>query len=632
MGSGSVPPPWPEEEPPSDTELVSRTRAGDTSAYDELYRRHAGAVHRHARRCSRDADAANDLTEDVFAHMLRAVRDGGGPDTSVRIHLLSTVRRVGAVWGRTTDWERLNGDFAVFAVTAESSGSSGPSAAPDSPGSGDAFDCDADVRAMWQAERSTVVRAFRSLPGRWQVLLWHTAVEGESPREVAPLLGLTTDATAALVRRSREGLWQAFLQAHVTRSRAVGGDCARYTDRLETYTRGPLRARPGRGLRRHLERCADCRAVSLGIRGVSERLRVLLPVAVMGWGTATRSTDVVGAGAYAVGAGAAAGAIGSRTTARADGAAGSGTTVFEGMGATAKAGVTAGVMAASVATALTLALIGDSQRAWGPQPEAGTPPATASAPEAARANAAARGSEPQAMTPEVRRDQPDPLGERGRTERTDEVDDAADGAGSSSARPPASPSASARTPDEASGSPSAPGSVSDSAPDAVPPLPGATSKPAPKDSAPPQPAPTVHLLSQMSRSSSGEADRPTIRSRGSSWLWQRSQVRIDGRDRGHGVTVNAQSSVTIVLDRTCTAYDALVGVDDLTVGPGAVRFSVYGDGERLWRSGVIRRGDAPVPVQVPLSGRETLQLVVEPHSLLDVAALADWAQARISCR
>ncbi len=114
-------------------------------------------------------------------------------------------------------------------------------------------------------------------------------------------------------------------------------------------------------------------------------------------------------------------------------------------------------------------------------------------------------------------------------------------------------------------------------------------------------------------------------------MWPRSGLRIGGRDRGHGVTVRARSTLTVGLGRSCTAFDALVGVDDLTAVPAAVRFSVYGDGVLLWRSDVVRRGDAPVPVHVSLSGRETLRLVVEPRTALDAVALAGWAQARITC-
>ncbi|WP_344327388.1 NPCBM/NEW2 domain-containing protein [Streptomyces macrosporus] len=618
-----------EERPPGDTELISRMRGGDTRAYEELYRRHADAVLRYVRHCCRDEATANDLTDEVFARTLLAVRGGAGPDTAVRVHLLGAVRQVAAAWGRTAGWEQLAEGFAVFAVAADSSGS------------GDSFESDADVRAMRKAERSTVVRAFRGLPERWQVVLWHTVVEGESPREVAPSLGLTADATAMLAYRAKEGLRQAYLQAHVDRSRTAAGDCARHVDRLGTYARGALRARMDRGLRRHLERCVDCRSAALGTRDVCERLRLLLPVAVVGWGAGVYSGGAAGAAEAAVdgvadtvvgtsvgvslgtslGIGVAApsavpvegsaGVMGAVGPVGTDGAAGGGATVFEGLGATAKAGVTAGVMAAAVATALTLALVADGQRSRGPQPE--SRPSTASVPGAPGGEAAdskAGGSEPLTVMPSQ--------SAGGSTDRT-------------LVRPPGTEPA----PAPESGSPSAPGSGPNSVPGPGPSLPGSTSPtggtPAPTPPASPAPtASTVHRLDRLPRDSSG-ADRPTVRGGESDRMWQRSDLRVGGRNQGPGVTVAARSTLTIDLDRSCTAFDALVGVDDLTVVPAAVRFSVYGDGVRLWRSGVVRRGDAPVPVHVSLSGRGTLRLVVEPRTPLDAVALADWAQARITC-
>src|SRR5207244_9381972 len=107
-----------------------------------------------------------------------------------------------------------------------------------------------------EAEQTMAVQAFRSLPERYQTVLWHTTVEDESPSEVAPLLGLTANATAVLAHRAREGLKQAYLQAHVSQSLTSGGDCARYADRLGAYARGGLRMRAERGLRKHLEECA----------------------------------------------------------------------------------------------------------------------------------------------------------------------------------------------------------------------------------------------------------------------------------------------------------------------------------------------------------------------------------------
>ncbi|MFE0464766.1 NPCBM/NEW2 domain-containing protein [Kitasatospora sp. NPDC058965] len=127
---------------------------------------------------------------------------------------------------------------------------------------------------------------------------------------------------------------------------------------------------------------------------------------------------------------------------------------------------------------------------------------------------------------------------------------------------------------------------------------------------------------------------PSIDRRDSDWLLlQRTGLWIAGTRYDRGLTVHTPSSVTIDLNRSCQAYDGLVGVDDTTLTPGAVRFSVLDqDDRRLWRSGPVRPGDAPVPVHVPLTGATRITLVVDPVTdYWSAGALADWANARFSC-
>ncbi|MFH7600290.1 sigma-70 family RNA polymerase sigma factor, partial [Streptomyces racemochromogenes] len=304
------------ELPPSDADLVARMRGGDDGAYEELFRRHAEAVRRYARTCCRDAHTADDLTAEVFTRTLQAVRGGAGPDQSVRAYLLTTVRRVAAAWARTTRREHLVEDFAVFAEQAAAGAESG--GALGALSGDDTLELGADVRAMREAERSLAMQAFRSLPERWQAVLWHTTVEDSSPSAIAPLFGLSANATAVLASRAREGLKQAYLQAHVSSALSAGGDCARYADRLGAYARGGLRMRAERGLRGHLEECAKCRLAAGELKDVNAGIPALLPVAVIGWfaaGYAAKAAGVVAGGVVAAGgAGAAAAAA-----ARADG-------------------------------------------------------------------------------------------------------------------------------------------------------------------------------------------------------------------------------------------------------------------------------------------------------------------------
>ncbi|MFD5748169.1 sigma-70 family RNA polymerase sigma factor [Streptomyces sp. NPDC127033] len=608
------------EPPPSDADLIQRMRDGDDSAYEELFRRHSEPVRRYARSCCRDAHTADDLTAEVFARTLQAVRGGAGPEQAVRAYLLTTVRRVAASWTKSAKREQLVDDFAVFA--AQATRTSAVSAE-------DTLDLGADVLAMHEADRSMAMQAFRSLPERWQAVLWHTTVEEESPSEVAPLFGLTANATAVLASRAREGLKQAYLQAHVNSALTSEGDCSRYADRLGAYARGGLRMRAERGLRKHLAECAKCRLAAGELAQVNAAIPAVLPIAVIGWfaaGYSLKAAGVVAGGAVgAAGAGAAAAATGGTTGAATGGATGGtagsvagGTAggasggsagagaASEGLGAPAKAGI-AGLLVVAAA-GLVYALSGNS-----PEPDAKPrekPPVA------------------QPLVPQV----PVPSSAPADPPEPPPAPSAPAPTPAPSKKPvPAPPTPTKPTP-EPEPSPSrttpSPSPTPSPTPEpSPPPLPEPTSRPKP----PPPPAPADYQVNELGYGVLGDGSEPEVRLVGSGWLWQRSNVSIGGARHGHGVTMRASSSVTIDLNRSCSSYAALVGVDDLTLGQGSVRFSLYGDGTRLWRSPVLHGGDAALPVQVGISGRDSIRLVVEPHAPNDVVALADWARSRISC-
>ncbi|MGX1270920.1 sigma-70 family RNA polymerase sigma factor [Streptomyces phaeoluteigriseus] len=575
------------EVPPADPDLIARMRSGDDTAYEELYRRHADAVRRYARTCCRDAHTADDLTAEVFARMLQAVRRGSGPEHAVRAYLLTSVRRVAAGWTQSARREQLVDDFALFAAHASRS-----SEVSDD----DTLDLGADVLAMHEAEQSMAMQAFRSLPERWQAVLWHTEVEDESPSEVATLFGLDANGTRVLASRAREGLKQAYLQAHVSATLTSDEECARYADQLGTYARRRLRTRAERGLRKHLDECAKCRLAALQIEEVAGGIPAVVPIAVIGWfgaaGYAKAAALIAGgAGAGAAGAaGAAAAANGGTGGSSAGGAA-----VSEGLGAPVKAGIAAGVVVVAAAV-VALALVGDDGPADQPvaEPSVSAPAAPADEPVAA---------------PAPTREEPDPL-------------------------PPAVVPVAAPAPPAPSPAPARPTPTATPTPTPTPtpePAPTPAPTPTPTPTPTPPPAPKVYELSELSFDVNGDGTGPEIRLGASSWVWQRNGLSVADREYARGVTVHGDSSLTIDLNRSCAAYDAVAGVDDMTLKLGKVVFSVYADGVRLWSSGTVKGGDPGVPVHVNLAGRETVTLVVEPHNHLDTLALADWAESKFTC-
>ncbi|MDL4813345.1 sigma-70 family RNA polymerase sigma factor [Actinomadura opuntiae] len=244
-----------------DATLISRIRDGDVSAYATLYERHVDAARRLARHLTGGADAmaAEDAVQDAFTKVLGMLRRGGGPDTGFRPYLLTAVRR--SVYDRQRADRRVHRTDRI-----------------------EEFDEGAPFEdpAVAELERSMIVRAYRSLPERWQEVLWHTEVEGAKPSEVAPLLGLTANGAAALAYRAREGLRQAYLQMHLDALPDARRECRPALERLGPYVRGGLAGREARRVRRHLDGCADCKTLYAELAEVNAALREALGPLVLG--------------------------------------------------------------------------------------------------------------------------------------------------------------------------------------------------------------------------------------------------------------------------------------------------------------------------------------------------------------
>lgn len=104
-----------------------------------------------------------------------------------------------------------------------------------------------------------------------------------------------------------------------------------------------------------------------------------------------------------------------------------------------------------------------------------------------------------------------------------------------------------------------------------------------------------------------------------------------------GVGMHATGSLTTWLGGTCTAFRALVGIDDEVLetpgesGVGSVRFRVYGDDVLLAETDVLTNHDPVVELDVDVAGVHRLRL--EAHEGPDGKNFdhADWADARLTC-
>ncbi|OAN37801.1 sigma-70 family RNA polymerase sigma factor, partial [Microbacterium sp. H83] len=332
----------------ADADLVLRTRSGDAAAFGELWRRHYPSGMSVARSITSTIDP-DDLVQESYTRIYQAIIKGGGPNGSFRAYLFTSIRNTAAAWGRSRRESAI-----------------------------DELDTVADPESTEQAanealDRSLTAQAFRSLPSRWQEVLWYTEIEQMKPQEAATLLGMKAGAVSQLAFRAREGLREAWIQAHL-RSAAPGSDCQWTIEHLGAYSRGNLSTRDHRRLEQHLEDCARCMIVAAEAKDVSKRLAlVLLPLVLGVSGSAGYLATLQGGGAPIVALAAmpsgitqGAVAVGGATATGGAGGAGAGTSagatgggaagaasggILSGVGALVGAGSAALVVAGVVAAA-----------------------------------------------------------------------------------------------------------------------------------------------------------------------------------------------------------------------------------------------------------------------------------------
>ena len=107
-------------------------------------------------------------------------------------------------------------------------------------------------------------------------------------------------------------------------------------------------------------------------------------------------------------------------------------------------------------------------------------------------------------------------------------------------------------------------------------------------------------------------------------------ISINGKVYKKGLGVHATSSITYELKGEYEIFLADLGIDDSTCDLGSVRFEVYLDGNRVYRSSVIRYGDNPLPISVDVSNTNQLELVVTNADINGTSCdHANWADARL---
>lgn len=107
-------------------------------------------------------------------------------------------------------------------------------------------------------------------------------------------------------------------------------------------------------------------------------------------------------------------------------------------------------------------------------------------------------------------------------------------------------------------------------------------------------------------------------------------LRLKGRTFKSGLGTHAASKIVFAVPPGMATFEAWAGVDDETGGNGSVVAAIYLDGARVFESPVLRGGDEPLRLSIPLGGARQIMLVSEPTRDGDRFDHFDWADAKFT--
>ena len=287
----------------ADLYLLARSREGSAEAFGELWRRHLPAAYAVATRY-RSRTAAEDIVAEASARVFSLIQEGKGPEEHFRAYFLSAVKTVAIDQGRR--------ELKVVPTEDDQLERLSEPALDDVNGLGEGFDAD------------LIRTAFRGLSERDQRVLWHTTVEGDAPRTLAPVLGMSANAVSARAMRAREALRAQYLDACARRAlpNADSEECRWVISHLGAHARGRLPKRQKARVEEHLKSCEHASLVAADLRAIhSEFPALIVPLVLLAGLSTPGFVSAVATAALASGA-SAAGAAGSAGGAAAAGSAG----------------------------------------------------------------------------------------------------------------------------------------------------------------------------------------------------------------------------------------------------------------------------------------------------------------------
>jgi RNA polymerase sigma factor (sigma-70 family) len=243
-----------------DLALIDEVRSGSDGAFAVLYHRYRDDGLHAAKRylASQHQAMAEDVVEVAFASVYDALRRGHGPQGPFRPYLLVAVRREADRQRRRREREPLVDVLALRQTGREvGAGRSDlePLEATDHQHGGQGTEPQFDPELL-------LGEVFSGLNARFRHALWLSEVEGRQPEQMAPLLGLTPNAAAALCYRARRALRAGYFGAYA--ATLASPTCKPLIAELAAFVEADQPLHGHDAIRCHLEGCAACRDVAKG--------------------------------------------------------------------------------------------------------------------------------------------------------------------------------------------------------------------------------------------------------------------------------------------------------------------------------------------------------------------------------
>jgi len=106
-------------------------------------------------------------------------------------------------------------------------------------------------------------------------------------------------------------------------------------------------------------------------------------------------------------------------------------------------------------------------------------------------------------------------------------------------------------------------------------------------------------------------------------------ITLGGIQYPHGIGTLSINELIIDLKGQATRFVAMVGLDDVAPAQGSVTVEVWVDNKKKVITPVLKTGDAPVKVDIDLTGARFLELTIDDGGDVSTGDYADWGGALI---